>query len=77
MKDTCFVNPEQVMRDAFVNEPPEDTFIAMVLVHRVCAMYPHLRKSPIPQVQLTHLIFLLLDYLAADPKQPKPLMDDE
>lgn len=77
MKDTCFVNPEQVMRDAFVNEPPEDTFIAMVLVHRVCAMYPHLRKSPIPQVQLMHLIFLLLDYLAADPNQPKPLMDGE
>lgn len=75
MKDTCFVDPEQVMRDAFVNEPPQETFIAMVLVHNVCARYPHLRKSPIPQVQLTHLIFLLLDYLAADPNQPKPLMD--
>lgn len=71
-----FVDPECVLRDIFAAEPPQETFMAAVLVHRVCAMYPHLRKSEIPQVQLTHLIFLLLDYLAADPEQPKPLVDD-
>ena len=71
-----FVDPERVLQEVFAGEPPQETFIAAVLVHRVCAMYPHLRKSQIPQVQLTHLIFLLLDYLAADPNQPKPLMDE-
>ena len=71
-----FVDPECVLRDIFASEPPMETFMAAVLVHRVCAMYPHLRKSEIPHVQLTHLIFLLLDYLAADPEQPKPLVDD-
>ena len=77
MNETRFVDPEQVFQEAFAGEPFQDTFIASVLVHKVCSMYPHLYKSPIPHVQLMHLIYMLLDYLAADPNQPKPLMDDE
>lgn len=52
-----------------------DMFIFELMVHQVCGRYPHLRKSDIPQVQLAHLIYMLLDYLRADPNQPEPLYD--
>lgn len=50
-----------------------ETFIFELMVYQVCSRYPHLRKSNIPQVQLAHLINMLLDYLQADPNQPEPL----
>ena len=65
--------PDPLYADDRLHTACDDTdFVACVVAH-FCERYPHLQRTEYDAVQATYMMYMLEDYLAADPAQPNPM----
>jgi hypothetical protein len=67
--------PAPVYNDHNLHTPCEDD-ICNISVTFFIERFPTLAKAPEPELQLYHMLMMLLDYMIADPRLPDPTTFD-